>query len=385
MKKMLISLLMFLFYFLSYTCFANINSLEKHDDFELIVLAQDKMQDNQWEEAIKILRYSVAKHPKNNVLRLQLAISLFKNNEFNDSLKQLLRVRAAEKNKYILSKIDGYIDAIRGAKKTSYNIHLSYETDDNVNGVPRKNFGGWRFQTPKKDNYINYYLSSTSTLPISNGFGIRFDSTLYGKKYRKESEFNKNVYALKVGPIYNTTNSVIYAQLGGERHDAKINENKFLLSTYASNITGKNKKLSFFVEAKFGEERHKELLSNLGYLHFFFPWNYVYSSIGFRLEDVGRFTINKDFLNFHWGYDWDNGISTIIGGAVSYQYGNYRDIFGVEPRAVEIEPDITLWYRNLSFGGLTPRLKISFLDSHSDHPLYDFHKLTYSVFLSKAI
>ncbi|EKF9807068.1 DUF560 domain-containing protein, partial [Vibrio cholerae] len=50
-----------------------------------------------------------------------------------------------------------------------------------------------------------------------------------------------------------------------------------------------------------------------------------------------------------------------------------------------IEPDITLWYRNLSFGGLTPRLKISFLDSHSDHPLYDFHKLTYSVFLSKAI
>ncbi|EKG0035344.1 tetratricopeptide repeat protein [Vibrio cholerae] len=185
MKKMLISLLMFLFYFLSYTCFANINSLEKHDDFELIVLAQDKMQDNQWEEAIKILRYSVAKHPKNNVLRLQLAISLFKNNEFNDSLKQLLRVRAAEKNKYILSKIDGYIDAIRGAKKTSYNIHLSYETDDNVNGVPRKNFGGWRFQTPKKDNYINYYLSSTSTLPISNGFGIRFDSTLYGKKIQK--------------------------------------------------------------------------------------------------------------------------------------------------------------------------------------------------------
>ncbi|MCX9592889.1 DUF560 domain-containing protein [Vibrio cholerae] len=386
MKKELIFILMLFVYLPPYICFANDSKvLDLDEPYELINLAQEKMQKNQWSEAIKILKNGVAKYPKNNVLRLQLAISLFKNKEFDDSLKQLVRVRSSEKNKYIISKIDDYIDAIRGANKTSYNIYLSYETDDNTNGVPKKNFGGWKFPPPKKDNYINYYFSTTNTLPVSDGFGIRFDAALFGKKYRKENKLNQNVSAVKVGPIYNTTNSVLYVQVGGERYDAKINEDKLLLSAYASSLVGKNKKISFFIESKFGEGSHKELLSNLGYLHFFSSWNYAYSSIGFRLEDFGNFTIKKSFLNFHWGYDWDNGVSTIVGGNVSYQDGNYRDIFGVEPNAIEIEPDITLWYRNLSFLGLTPKLKISFLDSNSEHPLYDFHKFKYSFFVSKAI
>ncbi|WP_178089976.1 porin family protein [Plesiomonas shigelloides] len=359
--------------------------LERDDTDMLIRMAQGKMQESQWDEAIYILKKGVAKYPKNNVLRLQLAVSLFKNKNFEDSLVQLLRVKSIEKNKIIVSRIDNYIEAIRGKRRISYHMSFSYESDDNVYSVPKKNIGKWRFQSPLKDNYLNYYLSASNVSPVYKGVGIRVDGYVYGKKYRKYDEFDRNVSVFKIGPVYNNGHFMAYVQSGLELYKSNEKERKVLLSAYASSLLGKNKKVDFFIESKIGKSNHKELLGSLGGFYFISPWSYLHSSLGFRFERYGRRLIQKDFFNFHWGYDWDIGISTVVGGSVSYQNGNYRDIFGVRPKAVEIAPDITIWYRDFSFLEFVPKLKISYLESNSKHPLYNFNKMTYSVFVSKSI
>lgn len=361
------------------------NAIKDGDVYAIIQFAQWEMHKGQWDKAISILKKGVAKYPRNNVLRLQLAISLFKNEEFDDSLEQLIRVKSTETDELIVSRIDNYIKVIRGKQKTLYNIHLSYETDANVYSTPSGNFGGWRFKPPVKDNYINYYLSASNVLPVYKGYGFRIDGYSYGKKYRRYNEFDRNVSGVKIGPSYHDGNLMMYAQSGFELYNSNEEQRRLLVSAYISNLLGKDKKVDLFIESKFGSDKHKELLGSLGGFYFISPWSYLRSSLGLRLDCHDNQMIRKRFFNFYWGYDWDSGISSIVGLSGSYQDGNYRGFWGISPRAIEISPDITLWYRGISFFEFVPKLRVSYIESHSDHPLYNFNKMVYSVFISKTI
>ncbi|MDN6984416.1 tetratricopeptide repeat protein, partial [Vibrio cholerae] len=85
---------------------------EKNELDDTVLNAQRYLVENNIKAALSILENAILKYPKNNVLRLQFAIALYKNKSYEDSLNQLFKLKSMEEDSQVLEKIDMYIDRI---------------------------------------------------------------------------------------------------------------------------------------------------------------------------------------------------------------------------------------------------------------------------------
>lgn len=359
---------------------------EKNELDDTVLNAQRYLVENNIKAALSILENAILKYPKNNVLRLQFAIALYKNKSYEDSLNQLFKLKSMEEDSQILEKIDMYIDRINNIKRTTYDFHFSYEVDDNVFNYPRGGFNGWHFSEPKKDNYINYFFSLENINPIFKNVSFKNNLFIYGREYKDIKEKNYVSFKLKSGLHYADFNIAYSIQPLVEFKDS-YQENIFFLGAYVyfSTVFDRNKKFNIHMEKKWDIEHHDNSnLLNFGYLQNISPWSYIYLDFG-RSYFVGNNVIgSNDYFRLGWSYDWDIGISTLMSCGFSYRKSNTIDIFKVKPKSYEYEPELVVWYRPLSLYGIVPKIKVSFIKSKSNHPAFDFSKRNISLFITKT-
>ncbi len=342
--------------------------------------------------ALELLREGYSFYPHNNVLRLQLALALYKNKDYGNALLYLEKVKSDESEPVVINKINRYIEAIQKTRRWSASVEFSMENDNNINLAPANSrYKNWRFSRPVKDNYIRYNTFFSHTLPVGSNYGVLSKFIIRGKHYKKHSRYDTTSFLLSSGLVFENYKTRLILQPVIEH----VQRSKSSVVHQQTNVGGAYQ-WSFFISNKLnlnssGDYKFSvsskdisELWVNFGALYLYRPWLYTYSSVGqlkYRYSDLKT---TKDIYILGLGYDWDNGISSKLQTRYSRQRANYVDIFGYVPGCAEVEPSVIIWHRNIDFVGLTPKLHLSRILSRSTHPLYRYEKYSVAVSVSRS-
>ncbi len=102
--------------------------------------------------AINNYREILAKHAELSLVRLQLAIALFENNELEAAEDQFQKIRSENIPEQIKLTIDNYIEAIVNKDRWTFSGGLTYLNDPNINNAPKSSttYGQWK--APKSES-----------------------------------------------------------------------------------------------------------------------------------------------------------------------------------------------------------------------------------------
>lgn len=362
-----------------------------------------KNQQN-YRESIRLYREIAAEKPDILEARLQLAATLFENNELEAAEDQFERLRAEPYP--ALQKISGdYLNAIQQRDRWTFDGGFTYLNDPNINNAPKSGttYGQWSAPKSESAQGFGFNFNIGKKWSWGNGFfnSLRLDT--HGKYYWNNKKYNEltargsaglgfqnNRYSLEVLPFMeqslyasgtNGSDTLKrFSQVGG----ASL-ETKYWLSPKWQ-LTG---------EYEYGEQRYRTRKHLNGNYHFistgvlflanakqFWFANLNYNRTSTRDNDDSFF---RRGVSLGWGQEWGQGLSTRLSFSVAQKrYKAPMPIFDITQRNKEYGIHASIWHRAIHFWGITPRLSYSFTKTKSNHVFYSYDKHRVFVNMSKS-
>lgn len=346
-------------------------------------------------KSIRLYREILAENAGNDVVRLQLATTLFANNELESAEDQFQKLRAEALPGNIRVLIDDYLSAIHRKDRWTFSGGLTYLNDPNINNAPKSGttFGNW--SAPKKESAegIGFNLALGKKWSWGNGFYNELRLNGNGKYYWDNLKYNEVTGRASLGlgfqnakidlEILPFMEQTLYA--GGNAQSETLKR--------FSKSSGVTLELQHWLNAKwqlnstyeYAEQRYtkrKHLNGNYHYLsvgglylvnakQYWFA-NLNYTRTATRDKDDSYF---RRGLNLGWQQEWNWGLSTRFSASI-YQkrYKAPMPIFGITQRNKEYGLQASIWHRAVHYWGITPRLTYQFSKTRSNHSFYSYDK-----------
>ena len=361
--------------------------------------------------AIDLYRKINAQLPNVKILRFQMAMALFYNQQFEAAKSEFERLRSSTESTEDIKVINKYLDAI--SKQDSWDFYgsLSYLDDRNITNSPKQgttlegdNDSMITATAPRKTGRgLNYYISGNKKWQRDNKFFTALHLNSYGKYYWDNKNYNdltagigigvgyKNAATeIEIGPFYNNRwygqgrngdgDLHTYANTSG----LKLNLNQWLSSKLRYQGLAKYGKTSYI--DKYDVNDGKDLyLSNTG---IYFPNGQQYWIFGLdysnKSAEIDASSFDRKGLRLGWGQTWPKGYSTKLDLGYAQRDYDAEDFFGIKRENEEYSAGISFWKRDFTLLGLTPRLELDYYKVESNSPFEEYDKTNVSVELTKS-
>ncbi|WP_440210476.1 surface lipoprotein assembly modifier [Actinobacillus pleuropneumoniae] len=348
-----------------------------------------------YSEAIRHYREILAMYSEATAARLQLAVSLFENNELEAAEDQFEKVRSDNVPDEIKALVDKYIAAIAQRDRWTFSGGMTYLNDPNINNAPKAGttYGNWIAPKSESAQGIGFNFNIGKKWSWGNGFYNELRLNTSGKYYWNNKKYNEVSGRGSLGLGYQNARydvtllpfmeQTLYA--GGSKNNESVKrfskasgatlETSYWLSPQWQWNTNYE-----YAEVRYMDRKHLNgnyhfVSSSLTYLanakQYWFG-NLNYNRTATRDKDNSYV---RRGISLGWGQEWGLGLSTRI--SLSYAQKNYKaplPIFGVTQRNKEYGINTSIWHRAVHYWGITPRLTYSFNKVKSSHVFYSYDK-----------
>lgn len=350
---------------------------------------------NDYRQAIRLYREILSAQSDILPARLQLAVSLFENNELEAAEDQFKKLRAEQLIPEIQSMIGQYLTAIERRDRWVFSGGLTFLNDPNINNAPKAGttYGNWTPPKAESAQGIGFNFNLAKKWSWGSGFfnELRLDNS--GKYYwnnKKYNEFSSRLgvalghqtgkYSLSAAPFVDQT---WYA--GGSNSSGTLKR--------FSRTTGVSTELSYSLSPQwqfngsyeYGKQHYASRKHLNGHYQFISSgMSYLASAKQYWFMNINynrTLTRDKDDsfirrgVSVGWGQEWGKGLSTRISVSVAQKhYKGPMPIFNITQRNREYGLQTAVWHRAVHFWGITPRLTYHFNKTKSNHPFYTYDK-----------
>lgn len=345
-----------------------------------------------YKTSIRLYREILSDHPSLMDIRFRLAQLLYADQQNEAAKDQFLKLRADERtlaqDKEVL---DAYLTALNQKSAWSFGGSLGYAYDPNANDIPKKsqiqmNGGTWTFPKKESAKGIQYRAYVQKSVNIKDNFYLTPHATIWGKSYYSNHDYDETAIkvSLEAG-IKDTKTEIGLSPYFQRRFTNKESYNQeygltsenayWLTPNYQLSVSGKIGKESY-------EKRLKNLSSgqiyevNLSSLWLANANRYFGAGIGYGQKDAKdpARAYHRQSAYVSWTQDWQGGLSSSATLSLTQSRYQGKDLVGIKRSDKEYGISLSLWHKNLYFLGITPRLTLSYNDTHSNHPFYEIAK-----------
>lgn len=367
-------------------------------------------QNGNFDKAVTLYRTLNSQLPNVDILRFQMAMALFYNQQFEAAESEFEKLRSGTESEEDIAVINKYLEAINDQENWDIYASVSYLNDSNITNSPEEgtqlNNGTSKltYTSPReKGKGLNYYLKADKKWRRDNKFFTTLHLNSFGKYYWDNKDFNDVTAGIGTGIGYQ--NAVTEVEIGpfyNNRWYGQGNSGDGDLHTYADTI-GLMANMNQWINPKFryqGLVRYgktsyidqydhndgKDLyLSNTG---IYFPngqrfWIFGLDYSNKNSEDDSA-SFDRTGLRLGWGQTWPKGYSTKFNiGYAQRDYGA-EDFFGIKRENEEYSAGVSFWKRDFTLLGLTPRLELDYYKVESNSPFEEYDKTNVSVEFTKS-
>ncbi|MXN89456.1 surface lipoprotein assembly modifier [Pasteurella canis] len=368
-------------------------------------------------KSIRLYRELIAEQPRLQPARLQLAIALMHNHEYETAKEQFNRLRAENLPPQLIQIIDRYIHSIHEQDSWRFYSGANYLRENNVNNAPPKGtkVGGFTpSNEPESAEGISYFFGINKTWSIKNGFFAEFNTDLNGKYYWNNHKYDELSLRVGLGGGYRNAKTEIklipymeqFWYVGGENAEQHAKTLHRYSKTGGASLDlgywlSQNWKIS--TEFEYGEQRYlsperKKSNGNLYSLSntvMYFPNSQQYWFVGadfYRKNAHWKANaFDRRGVRLGWGQEWPKGISTRL--QLNYAKRSYHmpsapknaifapSFFKIAQKNKEYGLNFTVWHRSIHWRGITPKITWSYQKTDSNNPFssYDRNRVYLSV------
>ncbi|MDO4697904.1 MAG: porin family protein [Pasteurellaceae bacterium] len=367
-----------------------------------------KKQHN-YRKAIRLYREILSAQSDILPARLQLAVSLFENNELDAAEDQFKRLRAEQLIPDVQAMIGQYLAAIERRDRWTFGGGVTYLNDPNINNAPKRNLIEWttrdasgnerkeslKGSSPEKGEGFSFNFNVGKKWSWGNGFFNELRLNSYGKYYWNNKKYNDLTLRVQLGTGFQNSKfnltllpfmeHMLYA--GGSSGNNTLKR--------FSKSGGGSLELGYWLSPKwqlngnyeYGEQRYRTRKHLNGNYHFVsIGANYLASAGQYWFSSMNyNRTSTKDKsdsffrrgLTVGWGQEWGKGLSTRLSlGIAQKRYKGITPIFGLQKNR-ELTTQLSVWHRAVHLWGITPRMTYTFTKVKSNHifTTYDKHRV----------
>lgn len=375
-------------------------------DWANAIIAMDK---GNVKEAIRLYRKINAALPNIRSVRFQLAVALFQNKQYDAAKNELIKLRSnSDLTKQDIEALDQYISFIDSQNRWNINFNLSYLNDKNLTNAPPE---GTKLDTGlavsskhEKGKGFDYSLSADKKFYLGNQYFTALHTNLDGKYYWDNKNFNDVTTGAGLGFGYQNAKLEVelqpkYSQRWyglGTAGDGKLHRH--------SDTKGVGFSFNYWLTPQWNYQNYSEynstsyedpytindgkftLLSNtLMYLPS--QRRYFYTGVDYLNKNASEkdYTFERKGLRLGWGEAWNRGISTRT--SIGYARKNYDGVSRytqIKGKDKEYDANFSIWKRDLSLLGLTPKLSWNYRKVDSNDPFNEYSKNSFNLMFSKT-
>lgn len=345
------------------------------------------LADGDTKKAVQLYRKLNAMLPDVRLIRVQMAAALYQNRQVKASkneLEKLLREDLPEAQRATLTR---YLERIKRNDKWNFNVSASFIKDDNLEDAPAvgttlgNQYGSLSYTTPhEKGTGVNYSLGADKKWSYDNNFFTSFSADVSGNYYWDNKKFNDVYTSASVGVGYQTADSEIELAPtfgkswygGGTRAEDDESLKSYTTShgVRLSAHTWATPNLMLRHSTQFTDLKYEEpYQSNDGEIYsmmngvFYAPnarrsygvyWN-LSKKDGVRESD----SYERSGINVSWNNAWKYGISTSARMGIASKKYDAPNFANITRHNHEYTAGLSIWKRDWSILGLTPRLNIN--------------------------
>lgn len=368
-------------------------------------------------DSIRLYREVIAEQPKIQPARLQLAIVLMQNREYDAAKGQFQQLRAENLPPQLIQIIDNYVKAINEQDSWSFYSGGNYLNEKNVNNAPKKGTKAGNFtpsSEPESAEGISYYFGINKTWSIKHGFFTEFDADLNGKYYWNNRKYDEVSLRGGLGVGYRNAKTEVkfipyleqFWYAGGEnaKKDARTLHRYSKTSGVAFDISyWLNPHWKISTALDYGEQRYLDPRRRKSNGNFYSATNtliyfpnsqqYWFAGLDFYRKNAHwkANAFDRPAARLGWGQEWPKGISTRL--QISYAKRSYRMpsapqnaifapiFFKFAQKNQEYGVNLTIWHRSIHWLGITPKITWSYQKTDSNNPFarYDRNRVYLSV------
>lgn len=354
-------------------------------------------------KAINAFRSIIAQKPALLHIRMDLAIMLFENKEYEAAQDQFQKVKAETIPDTLATLIDRYLEAIQKNMSWRYGVGFQILRDNNVNDASPEKYlriGRYTFQKsedslPKKGKGISYSASVGKDFSVTGNHYLTTQLSVNAKNYIDLKEYNQLTGNASIGYKYQTlrywfsiTPSIdrIYfrQQAYGKNVGASFEHGRWLTSNWQAVA------YHSMTQKKYDEKPmhlYEGMVQDTG-LTFVHLWSPTFAIImgahAMRDKLYSRpDSSNKNGVQLGIVKEWSGGISTRVNASYNLrQFNGKHFLFSNKTRRdEEYVGSLTIWHRNLHFWNVTPKINYIYRKVHSNIPEF-YSKKNHQTFLS---
>lgn len=361
-------------------------------------------QAQDYRQSIRLYREILAEQAEIFPARLQLAVTLFENNELEAAEDQFQKLRSEPAAAEVHKLINDYLNAISLRDRWNFSGGLTYLNDPNINNAPKSGttYGNWRAPKAESAQGVGFNFNVGKKWSWGNGFfnELRLDTN--GKYYWNNKKYNElslrgsfgigfqnGKYSVAVLPFME---QLLYA--GGSSSSDTLKR--------FSKTGGATAEWSYWLSPQwqlnanyeYGEQRYTSRKHLNGNYHFASAgvaylasakqsWflNLNYNRTSTRDKDDSFF---RRGITVGWLQEWGKGLSTRLSfSAAQKRYKAPMPIFQITQHNKEYGAQFSIWHRAVHWWGITPRLTYSYTKTNSNHAFYSYDKHRVFVDFSK--
>ena len=354
--------------------------------------------------AVKQYRELFAKRPDILQLRYQLAHALFLNNDNEAAKDQFQKLRVEVNDTSSQHMLDQYLTAINQRDQWKINGGISFLNESNINNAPKAGtrIGAWKAWEREQAHGLSYYVGAEKKWSLPNQFFAKLVLDGQGKYYwdnKKYNEFNARIGA---GLGYQTANTELsFLPFTERRWYSGGSSGSDAMKQYSKNSGVRvdvthwlNKSWQISTALEYGEQRYatRKHLNGNNYLWsntlLFLPYSGQYWYIGADYNRENTRDLDNAYqrknVRLGWVQEWPFGISSRLSVAYARRVYKGEDLLGIRQKNKEYQTNVTLWHRNVYFGGITPKITWSYQKNESNHPFYRYDKNRIYLEMSKT-
>ncbi len=352
-----------------------------------------------FDKAINYYREIIAHNPEMSMVRLDLATALYANHQqvaardqFNKLQSEPLPPSVAEQVKQTILHIDREQD-------WQWNTNFYFRNENNINNAPKERevkYGDGKITTaePEKAQGVHFDIGASKRFNLKGNFYSNLQADLSSDLFWNNHKYDDVSAQFGIGLGYQTARFVAEIQpfvkkrfYGTDPYSVSYGVSGFESYQFTPRF-----KLSHNWSReyeKFDTRIHLNGLRHfIGLSALFMRNSQQYWLAGINLYNKEARDQDDAFVRkgayIGLGQEWQGGLSSRVIFSLGKNDYKGKDLFGIKRTDKDYSVKLSLWHRNLHWLGITPRLKLSWNKTKSNHFLYNTEDKNVNIEFSKS-
>ncbi|WP_172435794.1 surface lipoprotein assembly modifier [Actinobacillus succinogenes] len=358
--------------------------------------------------AIRLFREIIAERADLNPVRIELAIVLFLDKQDSAAKAQFEKALSDESTPPdIVRLINLYLEALNKRDTWQFNVNAGYMREENVNNVSdslyieNTAFKKGDSMLPQKAHGIQFYVGFERDFNLMYSHYLHIENLTYGKAYWDNNDYTDITNRTYLGYRHKSAKTAWSVLPFYERQWYATHRYKKATGVRGELNHWLNRNWQISTALEYGKEQYhrnalldgNNKLASATLVWLRTPRQYFYfgGDYSFQRAQARHYGYDLKTARIGWGQEWERGISTRLGFAVSKREYKADHVLGnvfyfSKPREDDIyNINASLWKRDWHLWGITPKLRFNWKKQRSNFDsLYSYIDRSITVSVEKT-